>query len=56
MQCMMAAMGSLAGASGIRSWLAMHRPLWLTPKRFRYITRGLVVAALAASATLSGST
>jgi hypothetical protein len=54
-QCMMTAMGSVAAASGARSWLAQKRADWLTPRRLRYITIGLFAGAVLASGTLSGS-
>jgi hypothetical protein len=53
-QCMMGAMTAGAGATGIRAWLALRRPRWLTPERFRVITVALLASALVASATLIG--
>jgi hypothetical protein len=52
---MIAAMGSVAAASGTRSWLARKRAQWLTPRRMRVITIGLFAAAVLAAGTLSGS-
>jgi hypothetical protein len=52
---MMAAMTSVAAATGTRSWLAKMRAEWLTPRRLRYATIGLFTLAVLASATLSGS-
>ncbi len=54
-QCMMAAMTSVAAASGTRSWLARKRAEWLTPRRLRYMTVGLFAIAVLVSGTLSGS-
>jgi hypothetical protein len=54
-QCMYAAMGSVAAASGARSWLARKKADWLTPRRLRFITIGLFAAAVLAAGTLSGS-
>jgi hypothetical protein len=55
-QCMATAMGAVGSASGIRAWIAGRRFSWMTPRRMRLITIGLLVAALVASATLvSGS-
>jgi hypothetical protein len=54
-QCMAAATTAAAGATGLRAWLATRGWSWLTPVRLRRATAGLVVAALVASATLSGS-
>jgi hypothetical protein len=55
-QCMIGAMTAGAGASGTRAWLGRMRASWLTPKRMRRITIALIVAALAVSTTISGST
>jgi hypothetical protein len=54
-QCMATAATAGAAATGIRSWLAARSPHWLTPERLRRLTIGLVVAAVAATATLSGA-
>ena len=55
MQCMMAATTSVGAASGIRAWLAQRQADWLTPKRLRYATIGLLTLAVLVSGTLSGS-
>jgi hypothetical protein len=56
MQCMASAMTAVGAASGTRAYLGSRHFSWLTPRRLRKITIALVVAALAASATLvSGS-
>jgi hypothetical protein len=52
---MMIAMTAGAAATGTRSWLSAKRLAWLTPKRLRRVTIGLLAAALLASATLSGT-
>jgi hypothetical protein len=53
---MASAMTAVGAASGTRAYLSHRRFVWLTPRRLRAITIGLVVAALVASATLvSGS-
>ncbi len=50
-------MAAAAGATGVRSWLAAYHLTWLTPRRMRTVTIGLMVARLLASlVTLSGST
>jgi hypothetical protein len=55
-QCMMGAMAAGAGATGVRSWLAIRSPRWLTPARMRRVTIALLGAALlAASFLVSGS-
>ena len=56
MQCMAAAMSSMAAANGSRAWLGKRRFRWLTPARLRKVTVVLFGAALIASALLmSGS-
>jgi hypothetical protein len=55
-QCMMGAMTATASASGIRAWLAQRGWGWLTPRRMRYVTLGLIAAALVVSSvSLGGS-
>ena len=55
-QCMMAASTAAAGATGIRAWLAARRFAWLTPRRLRLVTIGLIgVALVGASVGLSGT-
>jgi hypothetical protein len=55
-QCMVSAMGAVAGATGTRSWLATRRFRWLTPRCLRAVTVLLLAGALLASALLaSGS-
>jgi hypothetical protein len=56
MQCMASAMTAVGAASGTRAYLGSCRASWLTARRLRLITIGLMVAAFVASATLvSGS-
>ena len=52
---MVTAMGSVAAASGTRTWLGRKRADWLTPKRLRFITIGLFACAVLVAGTLSGS-
>jgi len=54
MQCMAGAMTATAGAAGIRAWLATRAFRWLTPKRMKAITIGLIAVALLASTVLIG--
>ncbi|MBB4662759.1 hypothetical protein [Conexibacter arvalis] len=54
MQCMAGAMTATAGAAGIRAWLATRAFGWLTPRRMKAITIGLVAVALLASTILIG--
>jgi hypothetical protein len=50
-------MAAAAGATGVRSWLQAHHLTWLTPRRMKAVTIGLMVAALLVSTIgLSGST
>jgi hypothetical protein len=50
-------MATMAGATGVRSWLAARHLTWLTPKRLRAATVALFVAAVGISSVgLSGST
>jgi hypothetical protein len=39
-----------AAATGIRSWLAIRSPDWLTPLRLKRITAALVALAVATTA------
>jgi hypothetical protein len=45
-QCMIGATAAAAGASGMRAWLAAHSYAWVTPRRLRYLTIGLVALGL----------
>jgi hypothetical protein len=50
-------MAAAAGATGVRSWLQAHHMTWLTPRRMKAVTIGLMVIALLVSTIgLSGST
>ena len=50
-------MATMAGATGLRSWLQAKHLTWLTPKRLRAATIALFVAAFGISSVgLSGST
>jgi hypothetical protein len=42
-------MAAAAGATGVRSWLQVHHLTWLTPRRLRIVTIGLMVVAFAVS-------
>jgi hypothetical protein len=53
---MMGAMTATASASGIRAWVAQRNWNWMTPRRLRAVTIGLIAAALVVSAvSLGGS-
>ena len=55
--CAACVMAATAGASGVRAWLQTQHLTWLTPKRMKAVTIGLVVAAFAISSVgISGST
>jgi hypothetical protein len=50
-------MAAVAGATGVRSWLAAHHFSWLTPPRLRRATIVLcMLALLGSSLGVSGST
>jgi hypothetical protein len=56
MQCMAAAMGATATASGTRAYIAARHFSWLTPRRLKAVTVALMSATLLASSLLvSGS-
>jgi len=51
------AMAAASGATGVRSWLQTRHLTWLTPRRMKAVTIGLMSAAFAVSTFgLSGST
>lgn len=54
-QCMAGAATIVAGTSGIRLWLTARAWAWLTPRRLRHATRGLLVTAVVASGLLVSS-
>ena len=55
--CMMCAMAAATGATGTRAWLQNSHATWLTPRRMKVATIGVMSAALAVSTIgLSGST
>ena len=57
MQCMGAAMGVGATATGTRSYIAAKHFSWVTPRRMKAITAALLASSLLSSAFLvSGST
>jgi hypothetical protein len=50
-------MTAAAGATGARTWLQNHHATWLTPRRMKVATVGMMSAAFAVSTVgLSGST
>ena len=52
MQCMAGAMAAGSAATGARSYLATRTWAWLTPRRLRRATVGLMSTGLVASALL----
>jgi hypothetical protein len=55
--CVACAMTAAAGATGARTWLQNSHATWLTPRRMRVATIGVMSAAFAVSTVgLSGST
>lgn len=55
MQCAATATVAVGSASGIRAWLRGHGGAWLTPKRRRAITIGLLTLAVIVSGIGLGS-
>jgi hypothetical protein len=50
MQCVTGvSVAAVATATGLRAWIAVHRPAWLTPPRLRLMTAGLVTAGVVAA-------
>ena len=55
--CAACALTAMAGASGARSWLQAHRPLWLTDQHLKRVTAGIfIVATVVGMMRFSGST
>jgi hypothetical protein len=54
MQCMAAATTAAAGATGARAWLGTRSWVWLSTRRLRVATGGLMFVALVLSATGTG--
>jgi len=55
--CVMCAMTAAAGATGARTWLQNSHATWLTPRRMKVATVGMMGTALVVSSVgLSGST
>jgi hypothetical protein len=55
MQCMMGAMTAGATATGLRSWLVVRAPGWLTPVRRGRVTGVLMVAGVLAAGAIGPS-
>ena len=54
MQCMATAMTAGAAATGMRAWIATHKPRWMTPKRLKITTAAiLAVGVLAAGSHMT---
>jgi hypothetical protein len=49
MQCAMGAMTAGAAATGLRSWLALRSPAWLTPARMRAMSAATLAAGVLAA-------
>jgi hypothetical protein len=55
--CVACAMTAAAGATGARTWLQNSHATWLTPRRMRAATIGVMTVAFGVSTVgLSGST
>ena len=48
-QCMATAMTSGAAVTGMRAWLATRSPRWMTPRRLKVTTAGLLAAGVLAA-------
>jgi hypothetical protein len=48
-QCMASAATAVAGATGIRAWLAARGYAWVTPRRLRFMTGALLTVAVVAA-------
>jgi hypothetical protein len=54
--CAGCAMAAASAATGFRSWMQIHAPGWLTPKRMRRLTIAAMCAAgLVSTVGFSGS-
>jgi len=49
MQCVAGAMTAGAAATGLRSWLAIRAPAWLTPPRKRILTTVILACGVVAA-------
>jgi hypothetical protein len=50
-------MAAASGATGLRTWLQTHNMEWLTPRRMRALTIGVMCAAgLVSTVGIGGST
>lgn len=49
MQCMAGAVTAGAAATGIRAWLAVRRPAWMTARRMKLTTVGLLTLGVLAA-------
>ncbi len=53
-QCMAGAMSAGAASSGLRAWLQLHRPGWMTDRHMTWATRAILGAGLLASTVAFG--
>ncbi len=50
MQCVAgASVAAAAGATGLRAWIGAHRPGWITPRRMKLVTAGILTAGVLAA-------
>jgi hypothetical protein len=54
-QCISTAAVTVAGATGLRAWLATRGWAWVTPRLMRWASAALLTVALVAAGALSGS-
>lgn len=52
---MIGAVTAGAGATGLRAWLATRSWAWLTPRRLRRASAGLLAAGVLAASLLGGA-
>lgn len=53
-QCMGTAVGMVGAATGIRAWIALRSPAWMTPRRLKAITAVLLTGAVVGSGIAPG--
>jgi len=49
-QCMATAATAGAAATGLRAWIGVHQPGWITPRRLKAATAAILAAGVLAAA------
>jgi hypothetical protein len=49
MQCMASAMAAGVAATGMRAFVAAHQPRWMTVRRLKLVTAGILAAGVLAA-------